>query len=60
MIRASGGLLGAIKLTLGLHEKCGTSPLEENLPNFENGSHTVGMVVVVVVVAAAAAAVSVM
>jgi hypothetical protein len=50
LIRASGGLLGARKLTLGLHEKCGTSPLEQNLPNFEDRSHTMGMVVMVVVV----------
>ena len=57
MIRASGGLLGARKLTSGLHEKWGISLLEENLPNFEVRSHNVGVVVVVVAVAVAAASV---
>lgn len=56
MIHASAVLLGARKLTLGLHEKWSISPLEENLPNFEDRSHNVG----VVVEAAAAAAASVM
>jgi len=45
----SGGLLGARKLSLGLHKKWGISPLEEKLPNFEDRSHNVGVVVVVVV-----------
>ena len=57
MVRASGGLLGARKLSLGLHEKWGISPLEENLPNFEGSSHNVGVVVVVVMVVAVAASV---
>jgi hypothetical protein len=34
MLRASGELLFTWKLTLGLHEKWGVSPLEKNLPNF--------------------------
>jgi len=57
MIRAGGGLLGARKLTLGLNEKWGISPLEENLTNFEDRSHNVLVAVIVVVVLVAAASV---
>jgi len=56
IVRASGGLLGVRRVTLGLHEKWEISPLEENPPNFEDRSRTVGVVVMVVAVAAAAEA----